>query len=62
MDEINKALAFDPYKAGVLIPETPEVIIGDWQATQTPLLDTADDWASNTRRLIARKAYQEGEQ
>ena len=62
VNEINEALAFDPTEAGIDLPETPEVIIGDWQATQTPLLDTADDWASNTRRLIARKAYQDGEQ
>lgn len=56
--EVNGALAFDPTEAGVLLPATPKVLTGDWQATKAALLDTADTWTRNTRRLIARKAYQ----
>ncbi len=58
VEEVNKALLIDPTEAGVEIPPDPEVIIGDWTQTQAPLLDTAEDWSSNTRRLIARKQYE----
>jgi hypothetical protein len=58
VEEINEALLIDPTEAGVEIPPDPEVIIGDWNVTQAPLLDTADDWSANTRRLIARKKYE----
>lgn len=57
--EVNQALMIDPAEAGISIPDQPQVVIGNWQATKAALLDTADTWVSNTLRLIARKAYRE---
>lgn len=60
VDEVNASLSIDPEDIGLDLPPAPDVMVGDWRATQDPLLDTAEDWSLNTRRLIARKQYMDG--
>ena len=59
VDQINEALHFDPAEAGIVMPEAPEVMIGDTQLRDLPLFDSANDWATSTMRLIQRKRYAE---
>jgi len=37
-------------------------ILGDTEARELPLFDSDDDYATATRRLIARKRYEQGGQ
>ncbi len=57
VDEVNAALTVDPEAVGIDMPDTPDIIYGDVAGGETPLLDTVNDWAVETRRLKARKDY-----
>lgn len=59
VDQINQELAFSPDEIGIDMPDVPPVMMGQWSATMPALLDTADDWAVSTQRMIERKAYGE---
>lgn len=59
VDQINDSLRIDPAEAGIVMPDRPEVMIGDTQVRDLPLFDSANDWATSTMRLIQRKRYAE---
>jgi mRNA-degrading endonuclease toxin of MazEF toxin-antitoxin module len=57
VQEINDRLEIDPTEVGLEMPKVPEVMIGSTRVVNDPLLDTDEDWAEQTRRLVAQKAY-----
>lgn len=58
VDEINQALHVDPDELGLETPEDPEVIVGDVDEQEEPLIDTGEGWGNATVALKRRKAYQ----
>ncbi len=57
VDEINESLHVDPGEFGIERPVTPDVLIGEVDEQEEPLIDTSDGWGNATVALKRRKAY-----
>lgn len=57
VDQVNDALRIDPGEVGIEMPEVPEILVGDVDESDHPLLDTDEDWMEQTTQLRDRKGY-----
>lgn len=57
VNAINESLSFSPGELGYLATKQPETLIGETNEQVLPLFDSSQDFATASRRLIARKQY-----
>lgn len=57
VQEVNDALNIDPSDFDIETPDAPQVLVGETNVIEEPLIETSEDWAEQSRRLIERKQY-----
>jgi hypothetical protein len=57
VDKINQALHVDPDELGLETPDDPDVIVGEVDEREEPLIDTGEGWGDASISLKRRKAY-----
>lgn len=55
-EEINEQLTVDPFEFDIEDPEDLEILEGDTDISEHPLVDT-DDWEESTENMRRRKQY-----
>ena len=57
VQEVNDALNINPSDFDIETPDAPQVLVGEVNVTEEPLIETSEDWAEQSQRLIERKQY-----